>query len=127
MVFIVETKMHHHRLEFLKVKLRMENLFGVDSVGKGGSMCLLWKNGVDVTIQNYSRRHINAEVKSEVGRKEWKLTCFYGNPEVAKQRESWALLRHLSHFTLILWLCVGDFNEIINLSKQKGAVSKTRG
>jgi exonuclease III len=67
LVFIVETKMHHHRLDFLKAKLGMENLFGVDSVGKGGGLCLLWKNGVEVNIQNYSRRHINAEVKMEVG------------------------------------------------------------
>jgi exonuclease III len=76
MVFIMETKMHHHRLEFLKFKLGMDNLFGVDSVGKSGGLCLLWKKEVDVKIQNYSRRHINAEVISEVGGEGWKLTCF---------------------------------------------------
>jgi exonuclease III len=108
LVFIVETKMHHHRLDFLKNKLGMENLFGVDSVGKGGGLCLLWRNGVEVNIQNYSRHHINAIVKSEVRGLEWKLTCFYGSPEVAKWRESWALLRHLSHINPTPWLCVGD-------------------
>jgi hypothetical protein len=58
---------------------------------------------------------------------EWKLTCFYGHPEVAKRRESWALLRHLSLIDPIPWLCVGDYNEILNLSEQKGAISKTMG
>jgi hypothetical protein len=127
MVFIVETKLHHHRLDFLKSKLGMVNLFGVDSVGKSGGLCLLWRNDIDVTIQNYSRRHINAVVKSEGRGMEWKLTCFYGHPEVAKRRESWALLKHLSLIDPIPWLCVGDYNEILNLSEQKGAVSKTRG
>jgi exonuclease III len=127
LVFIVETKMHHHRLEFLKAKLGMKNLFGVDSVGKRDGLCLLWKNEVEVNIQNYSQCHVNAEVKMEVRGKAWKLTGIYGNLEVAKRRETWALLRHLFQFKPLPWLCVGDFNEILNLTEQKGVVSKTRG
>jgi hypothetical protein len=52
------------------------------------------------------------------------INLFYGNPEVVKRRESWALMRHLSTFTPTPWLCVGDFNEIINFSEQRGQYQK---
>lgn len=110
-----------------KKTLRPNNMLVNDTfrtVGKSGGLCLLWKNGVNVTIQNYSRRHINAGVVSEVGGVEWKLTCFYGNPEVTKRKEAWALLRYLSHLSSIPWLCIGNFNEIINLSEQRGLFPK---
>jgi hypothetical protein len=44
----------------------MENMFVVESVGKSGGLVLLWKNGVNVTIKNYSQPHINALMKTEV-------------------------------------------------------------
>ena len=94
-VFIMETKMHHNRLEFLKGKVGMEHMFVVDSVGWSGGLVLLWKDGLSVTIQNYIRCHINVLMKTADGGEEWKLTCFYGHPEVAKRKEAWSLLLYL--------------------------------
>lgn len=37
------------------------------------------------------------------------------------------MLHHLSHFQPIPWLCVGDFNEIVDLLEKKGAVSRAKG
>ena len=56
----------------------------------------------------------------------WKFTGFYGHPEVSRRREAWGLLRHFSSFSPIPWLCMGDFNKIVSLDEQRGAVSKTR-
>jgi hypothetical protein len=55
MVFLMETKMSNKRVDFLKRKLGFENLFEVDSVGRSGGLVLLWKNDIQVDIQNYSR------------------------------------------------------------------------
>jgi hypothetical protein len=125
-VFLMETKTRHKRIEFLKMKLGMENMFVVDSVGRSGGLALLWKEDFNLSIQNFSRRHINAVVNTGAGELEWKLTCIYGNPETANRKETWALLRHLSKLSPIPWLCFGDFNEIVSLEEQRGAVSKTR-
>lgn len=51
----------------------------------------------------------------------WKLTCFYGHPDPTKRHESWALLSHLKTFDPLMWLCLGDFNEIIAQSEKFGA------
>jgi hypothetical protein len=114
--------MHNKWFELLKLKLRMENMIVVDSVGCSGGLVLLWKEDVNLTIQNYSRRHINALVKTGGGGLEWKLTCFYGHLETAKRKESWAVLRHLANLSPHPWLCLGDFNEIVSMPEQRGAV-----
>jgi hypothetical protein len=65
MVFLMETKVSNKRVDFLKRKLDFANLFAVDSVGWSGGFVLLWKEDVQVDIQNYSRCHINAVVSMD--------------------------------------------------------------
>jgi hypothetical protein len=38
--------------------------------------------------QNFSQRHINAEIKSGGNGLVWKLTGFYGHPDLAKRSEA---------------------------------------
>lgn len=52
------------------------------------------------------------------------LQVFYRNLEVAKRREAWALLRYLTRSNPLPLFCFGDFNEIINLTKKRGATTK---
>jgi hypothetical protein len=86
----------------------------------------MWSEEIRVTIQNYSCRHINAHII--VGRDgvEWKFSGFYGYLDAAKRKESWALLRHLATLAPISWLCIGDFNEIVNLSEIQRKANRAR-
>jgi hypothetical protein len=77
-------------------------------------------------IQNYSRLHINAVVASKGALPGWKFTGFYGHPDTAKRSESWDLLRHLNSFQPTLWLCLGDFNKIMDHSEKKGIVIRPK-
>lgn len=63
LVFLIETKLLNKKSSFLKIKLGYNHMFVVDSVGHSGGLILLWREGMGVDIQNYSRRHINAIVK----------------------------------------------------------------
>jgi hypothetical protein len=121
-LFLMETKCHRNKMEFVRVKLGFECLFVVDSVGRSGGLALLWNDKELVEIQNYSRRHINAIVKGRDSVGSWKLTGFYGHPDWTKRHESWALLNHLRSFAPLPWLCVGDFNEITAQSEKTGVV-----
>jgi hypothetical protein len=102
-------------------------MFVVDCVGKSGGLALLWSDETNVEVQNYSRRHINAKVKTAGGRAEWKFMGFYGHPEASKRCEAWGLLRHLSQYTPLSWVCVGDFNEILDLTEKFGGGGRPRG
>jgi exonuclease III len=122
MVFLMETKLWVARIESIKAHMGFDSVFVVDSKGRSGGLALFWKSVCHVTIQNFSLRHINAKLYSEEFDFHWIFTGFYGNPEVCKRRESWALLQHLASFPTNAWLCCGDFNEIlVDAEKQEGA------
>jgi hypothetical protein len=106
-VFLMETKMQNKNCDVIRIKLNFDYMFGVDSVGRSGGLLLLWKNTFNVTIQNYSRWHINAVIAKNGTNLGWKFTRFYGHPETAKRKESWDLLRHLSTLQPTPWLAMG--------------------
>jgi hypothetical protein len=107
LVFLMETKLLQRKTICLKAKLGFDQIFVVDCKGRSGGLILLWRSTLQVEIQNYSRRHVNAVITPSTG-SAWKLTRFYGHPEAAKRAEAWSLLRYLSKLNPEPWLCVGD-------------------
>uniref|UniRef100_A0A2N9FA00 Reverse transcriptase domain-containing protein n=1 Tax=Fagus sylvatica TaxID=28930 RepID=A0A2N9FA00_FAGSY len=75
---------------------------------------------MDVKLNTSSRNHIDVDVVNMHTGKGFCLIGFYGNVETYKWKESWVLLKHLSHLSSSLWLCMGDFNEILDNSERKG-------
>jgi hypothetical protein len=122
LVFLIETKLRQHRFHKIKNKLGFNSLFVVDCVGRSGGLALLWIDDLVVDIQNYSRRHINATIRSTKHTDAWKFMGFYGHLETGKRKEAWDLLRHLRRFEPMAWLCVSDFNEIVEESNKKGVL-----
>jgi hypothetical protein len=106
--------------ENVRCKLGYPNMFVVDSVGWSGSLVLFWNNDISVTIENFSHRHINGVIEILGGVENWKFTGFYGHPDVAKRHEAWALLRYLATLSPHPWVCIGDFNEIVENTKKWG-------
>jgi hypothetical protein len=99
-------------------------LFVVNPVGRIGGLALLWMEDITLEIYNYSRRHINAIIKYGVGNFIWKFTRFYRYPESTKREESWILLKHLKDHAPTPWLCVGNFNEILDHLEKKEVVGR---
>jgi hypothetical protein len=120
-VFLIETISTKKCLEMIRIKMGFVGLFVVDPVGRSGGLALFWMEECGLEIYNFSRRHINAILKSSDDNFVWKFTGFYGNPESAKREESWSLLGHLKTHAPVPWLCVGDFNEILTHSEKVGA------
>ena len=54
------------------------------------------------------------------------LTGFYGHPEAGRRPESWANLKHLRTTSSLLWLVIGDFNELIRMSEKEGGSNRPR-
>jgi hypothetical protein len=113
-LFLMETKVRNSTMQKIQTSLGFEGLLTVESIGKSGGLALLWKDNREVSIQNFSLSHISAKVCFLGSDSTWQLTCFYGNSNVALRGESWKLLTYLSRITSLSWLCVGDFNEILN-------------
>ncbi|KAL0449046.1 UNVERIFIED_CONTAM: hypothetical protein Slati_1461000 [Sesamum latifolium] len=120
LVFISETKCKARRCDRIKESLNYHGL-GVDSVGKGRELLLLWRKDIDVWLQSFSAHHIDVTVKSDDCPARWRFTNFYGYSELAKRKEGWDLLRRLSQTFVRPWLCAGDFNEVLAQHEKQGA------
>jgi hypothetical protein len=46
------------------------------------------KDGCEVEVQNFSRRHINAVIHNRDMDMDWKFTGFYGHPDATKCLEA---------------------------------------
>jgi hypothetical protein len=98
-LFLMETISNKRQMEWIRVKLGFASVFAVDPMGKSGGITLLWREGKDLEIQNFSQRHSNAIMKRSDDGGDWKLTYFYSVPDSSKGKESWALLKHLKSFS----------------------------
>lgn len=71
-------------------------------------------------IKSYSRHHIDAVIVEEETSFKWKITGFYGHPKTHCRKESWSFLNTLRQQYQLLWLCLGDFNEILKRDEKVG-------
>ena len=124
-VFLMETKLKKDWLDLIKEKCKMKNCFVGPSIGNSGGLILLWKEDFRVDVKTFSQNHIDAWADGrEIGW--WHFTGFYGHPDTAKRLESWAKLKQLKCTSSLPWLVIGDFNEIIGLSKKEGSCIRPR-
>ena len=119
-IFLMETLSCRAPLENLKNKLGYEGLFVVDRVGQSGGLTLFWQSQFKVKLLKYGRTFIDVEVlSSEMG--VWRVTCYYGYLESSRRCDSWNLLRRLASFSTLPWVCLGDFNDLLDSSKKNGS------
>lgn len=125
-VFLMETKLNKEWMSNIMDKCNMKHGLIVPSEGKSGGLALLWKERVTMEVQTYSQSHVDAVVDGGAGIKWWHLTGFYGNLDTAKRPESWVKLKHLKGTSALLWLTIGDLNEITGASEKEGGSDKPR-
>ena len=49
-----------------------------------------------------------------------RITGFYRNPETSKRPDSWILFKRLSTLNSLPWVCLGDFNELMDGREKEG-------
>ena len=116
-LFLMETKLDAEKLEGIRVKTGFQNAFTVSCHGRNGGLALLWREGVHLEINFFSRHHIDSHICMEDGIV-WRLMGFYGRPEEDRKWQSWALLDHLNRMASFRLFVIGDFNEIL-VQKEK--------
>lgn len=118
---LIETKVNSREWDYLRFKLGFNYCFAVDCSGRSGGLALLWNPNLNLTIQSYSKYHIDAIVKTD---KKIRVTLFYGHPRVDRRKESWDLLKKLNSLDSMPWAVLGDFNEILFPEEMNGIRSR---
>ncbi|XP_019150532.1 PREDICTED: uncharacterized protein LOC109147325 [Ipomoea nil] len=114
----METKVPRIHAERIRVTLGYEGLFYVDNDGLSGGMALLWRKNNMVRLLSYSQSHIDVEIS--LFNKLWRMTCIYGIPERGRREETWDLLGTLKTRSLLSWVVIGDFNNLLYQHEKKG-------
>ena len=87
-------------------------------MGWSGGLALLWHTNTKVALLSYARNFIDVYVEV-AGLGDWRLTGFYGFPESCRRHQFWNLLRLLSSSSTSPWVCLGDFNDLLEASEKK--------
>ncbi|PPR88161.1 hypothetical protein GOBAR_AA32532 [Gossypium barbadense] len=111
------------RGNFWTVSHMMEGCLAMDSDGKSGGLALLWRDGINVSIQNYSKFHIDSLVRLEDD-VVLRFTGFYGQSDPSSRLQAWNMLRRVHCSVNEGWIIGGDFNAILNDSEKEGGQRK---
>ncbi|KAK2651802.1 hypothetical protein Ddye_011658 [Dipteronia dyeriana] len=84
----------------------------VNNTGKSGDLCLYQSHDIDVELLTYSQNHIDIKIRQNRNQV-WRFTYFYGNPEQSQRTHSWTFLHRIARMMDILWVCMGDFTDIV--------------
>ncbi|PPR81963.1 hypothetical protein GOBAR_AA38752 [Gossypium barbadense] len=103
----------------------MEGCLAVSAEGKSGGLALLWREGMKVMMQNYSKYHIDSLVCLDDGMR-LRFTGFYGQADPNNRNLSWDMLRRVKGTVNEGWIVAGDFNAILNNAEKEGGRKKPR-
>ncbi|PPR92692.1 hypothetical protein GOBAR_AA27977 [Gossypium barbadense] len=91
----------------------MQNCLAVDSNRKSGGIAMLWRDEVEVVIQNYLSNHIDSLVKVD-NMINIRFTGFYGHTDPTARDQSWEILKKIGRIVREEWIIGGDFNVILD-------------
>ncbi|PPR87249.1 hypothetical protein GOBAR_AA33441 [Gossypium barbadense] len=118
-IFLCETKMNAAEFQRVKNRCRLQNRLVVNAEGRRGGLAMMWKDEIAVTIQNYSKHHIESLVKMD-GNSNIRVTGFYGHLNPNERSSSWDMLRRVGATVREEWVVGGDFNAMLNDAEKEG-------
>ena len=121
-LFLMETKQTMDKMKKIQTELRYDNMLVVPCIYRASSLAMLWNEEITY-IFRLTLKIINAHIMTGTTNP-WRLTIFYGRLEEHHRHESWNYLRHLHTQDSLPWVCLGDFNEILNSTEKQGRLPK---
>ncbi|KAK9913633.1 hypothetical protein M0R45_037443 [Rubus argutus] len=94
----------------------------VDPICGAGGLALWWNSDVSVDFTFTSKNLLDTIITNKSDGKLFRATWVYGPPYRADKAEFWESASHLSTNDNCPWICVGDFNEILNCSEKDGGL-----
>jgi exonuclease III len=111
LVFLSETWQNKDRMEKLRKRFGLKYYFAVQSDNKGGGIALFWDESLDVVLQSFSHRHIDALIKENSQAMAWRASFVYGGARSEHRHKTWDLLSHIRFVVNEPWMVIDDLNE----------------
>jgi len=94
----------------------------VPPVGTKGGLLLTWRHGVELECFATNMYNISAWCYSDPSHHPWLVACIYGSPYYSSQAQFWDEIMSIGDKYSGPWLCLGDFNMILDQSEKMGGL-----
>ena len=119
----ISQSLNEARLEIVQHNIEFDHKWVVPREGRGGGLVLFWKLSINLKIESSTNITFDAFVDKNT-ENEWQLTGFCGEPNTTRRCEAWSKFKYLNSQSEILWLCIGDFNEINKQEEKMGGATR---
>lgn len=92
----------------------------VPPTGTRGGLLLAWRHGVELECFLFNVNIISAWCYFDPSNTPWIPTCVYDPPSSKNKSNFWDSISDIGENFNGAWLCIGDFNMILDQSKKKG-------
>lgn len=116
LIFLSETHLSVMDMELVKETLGSKHMYVIPSSGETSllrGLAFLWSEAVTGSLASFSKYHIDLEVTRIRVNQQFRINGFYGDPMVHRTQSGWDKLKCLRDCSSLLWVCKGDFNEIM--------------
>lgn len=124
-VFLSETKQSNYRVSQIQRNLGFHHGETFDPIGSAGGLAIWWKQDVDINFLDCTANLLDAIITIRSDGTVFRASWFYGPPHAEAKEEFWELVKNLATNDDCPWICLGDFNEILNNDEKEGGIRHT--
>jgi hypothetical protein len=88
--------------------------------GSSGGLVLAWLAAIDLECFISNKNNITACFYSDPSVSLWILSCIYSPPSIKDKFKFWDSLTFVGEDFVSPWLCIGDFNFVLDQSEKLG-------
>jgi hypothetical protein len=92
----------------------------VAASGSSGGLALAWHPRVELECFASDKNSISTWCFSDPSHSPWILSCVYGPPNRRDRRAFWDSFASIGEGFEASWLCIGDFNSVVDQTKKSG-------
>ncbi|KAF7143420.1 hypothetical protein RHSIM_Rhsim05G0112800 [Rhododendron simsii] len=92
----------------------------VEPEGVAGGLALWWNNEVSVDVEISNKNMMHTMISTQADSRCWAATFVYGSPTHARKEQILNMIRGVACSDRVPWLCIGDFNQVLNVEDKRG-------
>ncbi|KAL2936882.1 LINE-1 retrotransposable element ORF2 protein, partial [Bienertia sinuspersici] len=121
-VALAETKVGRENTETIVEDLGFDHWHLVEPVGRSGGILLLWSSRVHINIATESAQGLFglAEVRSPPPPLKFAFAFIYASTSFTQRKILWNDIMHFSSTVTGPFICMGDFNEVVDPTEKFG-------
>lgn len=117
-IFLCEILCKKNKMESIRNLLGFEGMVTVETEGHNRGIAFMWRNKDEASLRSLSKNHIDHNITIQ-GWQKFRLTYLYDEPDRAKRKETWQLIRNLATTSDLPWVLIGDMNNVLSQIDKK--------